>query len=77
MKSFNKIFLGVATLMLAASCTRYDPADFMVDKPESVVAQEDIDSYPALKTFINRANHPKFRLGAAVGLGEYVGKSVM
>jgi endo-1,4-beta-xylanase len=77
MKRFSKIAIGLATLVAVASCHRYEPLDFNVEKPESVAIQEDIDSYPALKSYINRSAHPNFKFGAGVNLDEYVKKGVM
>ncbi len=47
-----------------------------MDKPGTVVVQEDIDAYPALKSYINRAAHPNFKWGVALGLQEYLDKGV-
>src|SRR5690606_39078287 len=46
-------------------------------KPESVVLQEDIDSYDALKSYIDRSVHNQFKLGGATSLSSYVQKGVM
>src|SRR5687768_8153576 len=76
MKRFSKITIGLAALFAVASCNRYEPLDYEVDKPESVTVQEDIDSYPALKSYINRSANPNFKFGVALSLDEYVNKSV-
>jgi endo-1,4-beta-xylanase len=73
MKTLYKLAL---TGILAVSCTKYDPLKFAVDKPENIALQEDIDAYPALKTYINRAAHPNFKLGMALSLNSYVNKDV-
>jgi GH35 family endo-1,4-beta-xylanase len=75
MKKLINISAVLAAVFLA-SCNQYESLDFLVDKPESVVAQEDIDSYPALKTYINRNANPNFKLGAAVSLADYNNKGV-
>ncbi|GEP98674.1 endo-1,4-beta-xylanase [Chitinophaga cymbidii] len=67
---------GLATLIMMAACNKYKSLDFKPDKPESVALQEEIDAYPALKTYINRSAHPGFKWGMAMGLQEYVGKGV-
>lgn len=77
MNRLHKITAGFAALIMMASCNKYKAADFTVDKPESVVVQEDIDAYPALKTYINRTAHPNFRLGVAGSLSDYLTKGVM
>jgi GH35 family endo-1,4-beta-xylanase len=76
MKNIFKLSILVVSL-LSASCTKYDPLDFSVDKPESVALQEDIDSYPALKSYINRTSNPNFKLGTALSLNDYVKKGVL
>lgn len=65
------------TLVMMAACNKYKAAGFNVDKPGSVIVQEDIDSYQALKTYINRTAHPDFKFGTAVNLSEYLSKGVM
>jgi endo-1,4-beta-xylanase len=77
MNKLYKITIGFATLIMMASCNKHNGLDYNVDKPESVVAQEDIDSYQALKTYINRNAHPNFRFGVAGSLTEYLNKGVM
>ena len=76
----NKIYktaLGVAAIVMAASCSKYEPLGYEVDKPESVTLQEDINSYDGLLSYINQSAHPNFKLGAALSLSTYVNKSVM
>jgi GH35 family endo-1,4-beta-xylanase len=51
--------------------------NFEVPMPESVAVQEDLDSYPALKSYINRSAHPNFKWGAALSLPQYINKTVM
>ncbi|HEY1113555.1 MAG TPA: endo-1,4-beta-xylanase [Chitinophagaceae bacterium] len=77
MNKLSKLTIGFGLLVAAASCTKYEPADFSVEKPASISLQEDIDAYPALKSYINRSAHPNFKFGAAVSLDEYVKKGVM
>ena len=76
MKKIHKLALGLTTCV-AASCTTFEPVDFKVDKPESVAIQENIDAYPALKSYINRSAHPNFKLGVALSLADYNNKNVM
>lgn len=81
MKNNNKNLFILAVLlvitMLAASCYKYKPLDFSVNKPDEVAAQENIDAYPALKSYIDSTAYPDFKLGAAVSLADYVKKGVM
>lgn len=70
------IAAGFTALAVMAACNKYKAPEFDVDKPESVALQEDIDAYPALKSYINRAAHPHFKWGVALGLQEYLDKGV-
>ncbi|MEA5258387.1 endo-1,4-beta-xylanase [Arcicella aquatica] len=76
MNKLYKVVLGLTTLMVT-SCTKYEALEFSVIKPESATAQEDIDAYPALKSYINRTTYPNFKFGVALSLSDYVNKGVM
>jgi endo-1,4-beta-xylanase len=77
MKRLIQIATGLIVLVGVASCYKYEPLNYSVDKPQTVAEQEDIDAYPALKTYINRTAHPNFKLGAGVSLSEYLSRGVM
>lgn len=62
---------------LAMSCEKYNPLKYDVDKTEEIALQEEIDSYPALKSYIDKAAHPNFKFGVALSLNPYVNKNVM
>ncbi|WP_315823600.1 endo-1,4-beta-xylanase [Paraflavitalea speifideaquila] len=75
----NKLFTitaGLTALTMLTACNKYKAPAFTVDKPEPVATQEDIDAYPPLKSYINRAAHPNFKWGVALGLQEYLDKGV-
>ena len=75
----NKIYnvvLGLTSL-LVASCAKYEALEYSVTKPETAIVQEDIDSYPALKSYINRTANPNFKFGVALSLADYNNKNVM
>jgi len=76
MNNLHKIAAGFTVLVAMAACNKYNAAEFNVDKPETVAVQEDIDAYPALKSYINRTAHPNFKWGVALGLQEYLDKGV-
>lgn len=77
MKIFYKIGLSVMASVVFASCHKYEALDFHVDKPGTIVAQEEIDAYRDLKTYVDRNANPNFKLGAGASLQEYVSKGVM
>lgn len=76
MNQLHKLTIGLAALLAMASCKKYEPLQYTVEKPESVAIQEDLDAYPALKSYINRAAHPNFKWGVALSLDEYVNRGV-
>lgn len=77
MKPFYKIALSVVASVVLASCHKYEALDFHVDKPASIAAQEEINAYQDLKTYVDRNANPNFKLGAGASLQEYVSKGVM
>lgn len=77
MKNLYKIGLCVTAFVMATSCVDDDPLEFTVEKPQSVALQEEINTYLALKSYVDRENTPDFKLGAGVSLSEYADKEVM
>lgn len=77
MKRLYSMKFGLVGAILLASCQKYEPLEFQVNKPASFAAQEQIDAYQPLKTFIDRAGNPKFKFGAGVSLQPYVAKGVI
>ncbi len=77
MNQLCKMGLPAIALFMAAACNEYEPLAFHAVKPESVVLQEDIDSYDALKSYIDRSVHNQFKLGGATSLSSYIQKGVM
>lgn len=71
MKIFNKILIIIAFTALLAACADDFPLEFSVDKPESIAVAEYLNEYDVLKAYINRAEHPNFKLGAGVTAAEY------
>ena len=60
-----------------ASCAEYEPLDFKVDKPESVVLMEELNTYGSLRSYVDRKTSPRFKLGAGMSMSEYMAKGVM
>jgi len=77
MKRLNKIVITLAGTVLLASCQKYEALEYTVAKPASFAAQENIDAFLPLKTYIDRQTNPKFKFGAGVGLQQYVSQGVM
>ncbi|WP_276483426.1 endo-1,4-beta-xylanase [Paraflavitalea pollutisoli] len=76
MQKLLTIAAGMSVLSLMTACNKYKSPAFAVDKPATVSVQEDLDAYPALKSYINRSAHPNFKWGVALGLQEYLDKGV-
>lgn len=64
-------FVALAGLVLAG-CADTDIDYIMVDKPQSIAELEYLDAYGPLKDYINRSEHPVFRLGTGVAAQDYV-----
>jgi len=77
MKQYSKIALGLVSTLMLVSCHKYESLDYQVEKPSTFAAQEQIDAYQPLKTYINRTANPKFKLGAGASLQPYVSKGVI
>ncbi|MDF2191618.1 endo-1,4-beta-xylanase [Paraflavitalea sp. CAU 1676] len=76
MQKILTIAAGLSVLALMPACNKYESPAFGTEKPATVTAQEDLDTYEALKSFINRGAHPNFKWGVALGLQEYLDKGV-
>jgi len=76
MKYIKKLFLA-SVLVSAASCTEYNLADYLVDKPESIASLEYLNDYTALKSYVDRTTNPNFKLGTGASLSDYNSKGLM
>lgn len=54
-------------LLLLASCSEHEVKDFQVEKPESLVEREKLDSYEALNTYSSNL----FKVGAFTSIADY------
>jgi len=77
MKNRNKIALAfIITAFTMISCLDDKPLAFEVEKPLSLVEREYLNSYDALKSYINRSANPNFKLGAATTHADFFGMGV-
>jgi len=67
-KIFTAITVGAGLL---ASCADTDILPYTVDKPQSIVDYEYLNSYGDLKSYIDRAAHPNFLFGTGVLASDY------
>src|SRR5699024_12512769 len=71
MKYLYNIGFYLTALVLLASCTKDNPSNFTMEKPQSVAVQDSLNTnYSPLKTYIDSVNS-NFTLGAGVSLSEY------
>lgn len=77
MKNSYRFIVFSGLLALLISCADPDPLEFEVAKPEGLEAQEDIDSYAPLKSYIDSTSNANLILGGAVSISDYIDKGVM
>lgn len=78
MKKINKtivILLSLGTVW--SSCSKYQPLEYAVEKPEKVLAQEDINAYDPLKSYLDKQANPGFKLGVALNMNDYFNKGIL
>ncbi|MCH7410536.1 endo-1,4-beta-xylanase [Belliella sp. DSM 111904] len=74
-----KYIIGICTAFVLAgtSCADFDPLDFQVEKPESIMLQEELNSYASLKSFLDSASNPNYKLGASMSMESFVDRGLM
>ncbi|CAM3534031.1 endo-1,4-beta-xylanase [Sphingobacterium prati] len=78
MKKINKTIVMLLSLgTVWSSCSKYQPLEYAVEKPEKVLAQEDINAYNPLKTYLDKLANPAFKLGVALNMNDYFNKGVL
>lgn len=74
---YKKIGYSTMIAVLLSSCAKPDFLNYFVEKPESVVVQEDIDSYAPLISYLDKDANPNFKWGVALNMDDYLNKGVM
>jgi len=78
MKKINKTIVILFSLTTVwSSCSKYTPLEYTVDKPGQVLAQEDINAYNPLKSYLDKQANPGFKLGVALNMNDYFNKGVL
>ena len=77
MKYLNRLLVFGGLLSIISSCADPDPLEFEVEKPEGWDAQQEINEYASLKSYIDSTSNADFKLGGAVSISEYNNKGVM
>ena len=63
---------GTLVAALLASCVDTEIADVTGTKPESIAQYEYLNDYAPLKSYIDRAANPDFKLGLALAANEFI-----
>ncbi len=61
---------------LLASCVDTEIADVTGTKPESIAQYEYLNDYAPLKSYIDRAANPDFKLGLALAANEFLRRRI-
>ena len=68
----NNMVWGTLVAALLASCVDTEIDDVTVAKPESIAQYEYLNDYAPLKSYIDRAANPDFKLGLALAANEFI-----
>lgn len=71
MKHRNLCLYMVATTMIFASCADNSQLEFSLEKPATITQLEYLNEYNPLKTYVDRAINPNFKLGAGVSVSDF------
>lgn len=67
-----KYSLSLGLLLSLASCADDKFAEFKTEKPENIAQYEYLNAYDALKTYVDRSVNPNFKLGAGIGVNDFL-----
>ena len=76
MKKIRLIGCYLVLISILISCADSDELEFEVEKPASIAAQEELNSYESLKTYVEETA-PNFILGAGISIPDYNSKGTM
>lgn len=75
---YVKYFSVLAILIGFSSCVEHiETDDFQVEKPAEIAAQEELNAYSVLSSYIDTIAYPNFKLGGAVDMSQYSSRGVM
>lgn len=77
MNQYIKLLPALALGMSMASCVDDAILPYTVEKPTSIAQYEYLNSYDVLKSYIDRAKNPNFKLGLAASVSDFVQKGVV
>lgn len=77
MRHLPKFVLYVSAVILMVSCTKDNPTNFMMEKPESIAVQDSLDgNFNMLRSYVDTVNS-SFMLGVAVSASNFSNESAM
>jgi GH35 family endo-1,4-beta-xylanase len=76
MKYFSKILLVVSIPIIAACADGAYDSGIKFERPEDVDLDDYLNSYHVLNSYINRTDHPNFKLGIGMSLDDFSNKDI-
>ena len=77
MKQYMKLLPVLALGLAMGSCVDDAILPYSVEKPENVAQYEYLKDYNVLKSYIDRSQHPNFKLGLAAAVSDFVKHGVV
>ena len=77
MKQYMKLLPVLALGMVVESCVDDALLPYSVQKPTSVAQYEYLNNYDVLKSYLDRAKNPNFKLGLAASVNDFVQQGVV
>lgn len=77
MKQYMKLLPALALGMVVESCVDDALLPYSVQKPTSVAQYEYLNNYDVLKSYLDRAKNPNFKLGLAASVSDFVQQGVV
>lgn len=77
MKQYMKLLPVLALGMVVESCVDDAILPYSVQKPTSVAQYEYLNNYDVLKSYLDRAKNPNFKLGLAASVSDFVQQGVV
>lgn len=77
MNQYIKLLPALALGMSMASCVDDAILPYTVEKPTSIAQYEYLNNYDVLKSYVDRAKNPNFKLGLAASVSDFVQKGVV
>lgn len=77
MKRYIRLLSIVALGLSMESCVDDAVLEYSVQKPESIARYEYLNAYDVLKSYVDRAKYPNFKLGTGITVSDFNNKGVV